>query len=240
MSALASTFTVAGPVISARHVATRSNKSRVVMKAVAEAEAPAKKAGPLERGGTLKGEKAAGKDAGSAAKAATSGQNMFIGAGEEWSDPRWVNGTWDLEQFKKSNGETDWDAVIDAEVVHRKALEQNPAVYDEDGLFDTSVVPWHVWMRRFHLPEAEKVNGRAAMVGYASAYLIDLAGGAGLVDLHDSFLGKTAIFATVAFCVLVRRLEDLETFNVLSDEATFYDKQWQATWEGVDRPSDNK
>lgn len=207
------------------------------MKAVAEAEVSAKKqAGPLERGGTLKGEKAAGKDAGAAAKA-----GFILGAGgEEWSDPRWVNGTWDLSQFKKADGETDWDAVIDAEVVHRKALEQNPAVYDEDGLFDTSIVPWHVWVRRFHLPEAEKVNGRAAMVGYASAYLIDLAGGAGLVDLHDSFLGKTAIFATVMFCVLVRRLEDLETFNILSDEATFYDKQWQASWDGVERPSDNK
>jgi len=239
MSALASAFTVsAGVAVSARRVTRRSSKSRVVMKAVAEADAaPKKKAGPLETGGTLKGDKAAGKDAGVAAKAGT----LFDAqGGEVWSDTRWVNGTWDLSQFKKADGETDWDGVIDAEVVHRKALENNPAVYDEDGLFDTSIVPWHVWVRRFHLPEAEKVNGRAAMVGYASAYLIDLAGGAGLVDLHDSFLGKTAIFATVMFCVLVRRLEDLETFNVLSDEATFYDKQWQSTWEGVERPSDKK
>lgn len=237
MSAITSAFTVAAPAVSARHVARRTTKPRIVCKAVAEAKTE-RKAGPLQKGGTLSGEKAAGKDAGAAAKASVTGAGLEMGA-TEWSDPRWVNGTWDLSQFQKANGETDWDAVIDAEVVHRKALEQNPAVYDEDGLFDTSIIPWHVWVRRFHLPEAEKVNGRAAMVGYAAAYLIDLAGGAGLVDLHDSFLGKTAIFATVAFCILVRRLEDIDTFQVLSDEATFYDKQWAETWEGVDRPSDN-
>lgn len=30
-----------------------------------------------------------------------------------FQDARWVRGTWDLKQFVK-NGETDWDAVIDA------------------------------------------------------------------------------------------------------------------------------
>ena len=127
-----------------------------------------------------------------------------------------------------------------ARVERPEALEDCPAVYDEDGLFDTSIVPWWVWVKRFHLPEAEKINGRAAMVGYAFAYLIDAAGGAGLVDLHQSFLGKTAIFVTVAFCLFVRRLDDLDTLGVLADEATFYDKQWNATWEGKERPSDNK
>ena len=34
----------------------------------------------------------------------------------KFADPRWVNGTWDLAQFNGANGETDWDAVIDAEV----------------------------------------------------------------------------------------------------------------------------
>jgi hypothetical protein len=32
---------------------------------------------------------------------------------KRFNDPRWVNGTWDLDQFIK-NGRTDWDAVIDA------------------------------------------------------------------------------------------------------------------------------
>ena len=213
-----------------------SPSRRRAIKCAAAAETTTKKAGPLQRGGTLEGEKAAGKDAGTAAKTGA----LFANGTQEWSDPRWVNGTWDLNQFKLPNGETDWNAVIDAEVVHRKALEDCPAVYDEDGLFDTSIVPWWVWVKRFHLPEAEKINGRAAMVGYAFAYLIDAAGGAGLVDLHQSFLGKTAIFLTVAFCLTVRRLEDLDTLNVLADEATFYDKQWNATLEGKERPSDSQ
>ena len=140
-----------------------------------------------------------------------------------------MNGTWDLDQFQKADGETDWDAVIDAEVVHRKALEDCPAVYDEDGVFDTSIVPWWVWVKRFHLPRLRSTAER--LVGYAFAYLIDAAGGAGLVDLHQSFLGKTAIFLTVAFCLTVRRLEDLDTLEVLAGQATFYDKQWNATWE---------
>jgi len=165
---------------------------------------------------------------------------IFAGEQSQWKDPRWKNGNWDLDMFKNAAGEVDWDAVIDAEVVHRKMLEDNPAVYDEDGLFDTSIVPWQVWMRRFHLPEAEKANGRAAMVGYAFAYLIDAAGGAGLVDLHNSFLGKTAIFATILFVTLVRSLKDIDNLKDLAAEATFYDKQGNASWEGVDRPSESQ
>ena len=87
-----------------------------------------------------------------------------------------MNGTWDLAQFAKADGTTDWNAVIDAEIVHRKMLEENPAVYDEDGTFDLGQIPWQVWMMRFHLPEAEKANGRAAMVGYLFADLISLLG----------------------------------------------------------------
>ena len=109
------------------------------------AETSTRKPGPLERGGTLEGDKAAGKDAGAAARLAAAKSEAATRAANAdnavWSDPRWVNGTWDLAQFKKADGETDWDAVIDAEVVHRKALEDCPAVYDEDGLFDTSIVP---------------------------------------------------------------------------------------------------
>ena len=156
----------------------------------------------------------------------------------KWKDARWVNGTWDLAQFAKADGTTDWNAVIDAEIVHRKMLEENPAVYDEDGVFDLGQIPWQVWMTRFHLPEAEKANGRAAMVGYLFAYLIDAATNTGLVELHDSFFGKTAIFVTVLFVCFVRQLSDLDNLKVLADEATFYDKQWQQSWEGVERPSE--
>ena len=31
----------------------------------------------------------------------------------KYENPKWVNGTWDLNQFQK-DGKTDWDAVIDA------------------------------------------------------------------------------------------------------------------------------
>ena len=40
-------------------------------------------------------------------------------------------------------------------------------------LFDTAEIPWWAWVRRFHLPEAEKLNGRAAMVGYVLALFVD-------------------------------------------------------------------
>lgn len=32
----------------------------------------------------------------------------------KFGDSRWVNGTWDLHQFKRDGGFTDWDSVIDA------------------------------------------------------------------------------------------------------------------------------
>ena len=30
---------------------------------------------------------------------------------------------------------------------------------DEPVVFDTSIIPWWAWMKRFHLPEAELLNG---------------------------------------------------------------------------------
>lgn len=46
-------------------------------------------------------------------------------------------------------------------------------------LFDTAEIPWWAWVRRFHLPEAEKLNGRAAMVGYVLALFVDQLTGEG-------------------------------------------------------------
>lgn len=45
-------------------------------------------------------------------------------------------------------------------------------------LFDTAEIPWWAWVKRFHLPEAEKLNGRAAMVGYVLALFVDQLTGA--------------------------------------------------------------
>lgn len=74
-----------------------------------------------------------------------------------------MDGCWDFSKFKKADGETDWDAVIDVEIARRKLLEDTPITtrINEPVNFDTAMVPWWVWMRRFHLPEAEKANGRA-------------------------------------------------------------------------------
>lgn len=99
-------------------------------------------------------------------------------------DDRWVDGTWDFAQFAGAGGETDWNAVIDAEMGRRKLLEDTPipSRNDDPVNFDTNMVPWWAWVKRFHLPEAEKLNGRAAMMGYLLAGVVDLASGAGLVE----------------------------------------------------------
>lgn len=229
--------------------ASRSSHARVRTPAVATTSptsarsSPGKRVSPLEAGGTLQGEKALGKDAAASTKKAgvAKKEDAVAGVGA-WSDARWVKGRWDYAQFKDLRGETDWDAVLDAEVARRRALEQNPtpSIMEDPVEFDTSEVPWWVWVRRYHLPEAELVNGRAAMIGYALGYVVDALTGHGLVDQSSGFLGKTLIFATVLGVILVRKMDDINTFKGLADEATFYDRQWQATWDGHERPSETE
>ncbi|KAJ1415050.1 lil3 family protein [Sesbania bispinosa] len=156
-------------------------------------------------------------------------------------DPKWVGGTWDLKQFRK-NGSTDWDAVIDAEARRRKWLEANPESSSNDNpvVFDTSIIPWWAWMKRFHLPEAELLNGRAAMVGFFMAYLVDSLTGVGLVDQMGNFFCKTLLFIAVVGVLLIRKNEDLDTLKKLLDETTFYDKQWQATWQDENSSTSKK
>ncbi|XP_008786198.2 light-harvesting complex-like protein 3 isotype 1, chloroplastic [Phoenix dactylifera] len=148
-----------------------------------------------------------------------------------FNDRRWVGGTWDLKQFE-TDGKTDWDAVIDAEVQRRKWLEDNPEASnnDEPVIFDTSIIPWWSWVKRFHLPEAELLNGRAAMIGFFMAYFVDSLTGIGLVDQMGNFFCKTLLLIAVAGVLLIRRNEDIDTVKKLLEETTFYDKQWQATW----------
>mmetsp|Transcript_23456 Transcript_23456/g.51495 ORF Transcript_23456/g.51495 Transcript_23456/m.51495 type:complete len:257 (-) Transcript_23456:502-1272(-) len=229
--------------------------SRLIVRAVAEAEAPAaveekkqqeRKLSPLARGGTLSGDLAAGKDAGDKAKAAavgvaTTGTFLAIVDGK-FRDDRWVEGRWDLSRFAAKDGTTDWDKVIDAEIARRKLLEDNPipSTNEEPVLFDTGEIPWWAWVKRFHLPEAEKLNGRAAMVGYVLAGFVDLISGAGLVDQQESFFGKLVLHLTVFGILFIRSSADLDNYKNLLDEATFYDKQWQATWDGVTRPSETQ
>ncbi|KDO57044.1 hypothetical protein CISIN_1g025671mg [Citrus sinensis] len=97
-----------------------------------------------------------------------------VKAVNKFEDPKWVNGTWDLKQFQK-NGQTDWDAVIDAEARRRKWLENSPesSSNDDPVIFDTSIVPWWAWIKRFHLPEAELLNGVTDPSFSFSVYLYD-------------------------------------------------------------------
>ncbi len=140
--------------------------------------------------------------------------------------------------------------------------------------------------------QAEKLNGRAAMMGYVLALFVDKLSGASLLEQQGSFLGLVALHITVFAILLVRcdatrkrphgtcsaaranrdigashrlstsapappatpshlnltslaltrlvarrSMNDLDQYKNLLDEATFYDKQWNATWEGVTRPS---
>ena len=52
--------------------------------------------------------------------------------------------------------------------------------------------------------QAEKLNGRAAMVGYVLALLVDKAFGVSLADQQGSFLGLLALHITVFGILLIR------------------------------------
>ncbi|KAI9087053.1 hypothetical protein K1719_031014 [Acacia pycnantha] len=158
-----------------------------------------------------------------------------------FKDARWVNGTWDLKQFQK-NGSTHWDAVIDAEARRRKLLEDNPesSSNEDPVVFYTSIIPWWAWMKRFHLPEAERLNGRAAMIGFLMAYVVDSLTGLGVVDQTNNFICKTLLFIAVVGVLVIRKNEDIENVKKLLEETTFYDKQWQATWEDDDNSSSSR
>ncbi|KAL2348210.1 hypothetical protein Fmac_002210 [Flemingia macrophylla] len=149
-----------------------------------------------------------------------------------FEDPRWLGGTWDLKQFQKTNGNTDWDAVIDAEVMRRKWLRDYPETSTNDNpvVFNTAIIPWWAWIKRFHLPEAELLNGRAAMIGFFMSYLVDSLTGVGVVDQMSNLVCKTLLFAVVVGILVVRKKEDIETLTKLWKESTHYDEQWQASW----------
>jgi hypothetical protein len=78
------------------------------------------------------------------------------------------------------------------------------------------------------------------MIGYVLAGVVDLLSGAGLVEQQESFLGKLALHITVFGLLIFRSHKDVAKYKGLLDEATFYDKQWNATWEGVVRPSETE
>ncbi|CAI0417361.1 unnamed protein product [Linum tenue] len=168
-----------------------------------------------------------GKDAeghGSEANA-ESGRLKFV-------DERWKKGTWDLNMFV-DDGKMDWDGLITAEAKRRKHLELFPEATrnEEPVVFRSSIIPWWAWLKRSYLPEAELLNGRAAMIGFFTAYAVDGLTGMGLVGQTGNWVCKTALLVTIVGVILLRRSGDLVKLRKLADEATFYDKQWRASWE---------
>lgn len=197
-----------------------------------------KRPSALERGGTLSGEKALGKDPG---PSVLGKKTQAVSISGKFRDPRWKNGNWDLAMFTV-DGKVNWDEVIDAEVVRRKWLEENPEASrnDDPVVFETSTIPWWAWVKRFHLPAAELLNGRAAMLGFFFGYVIDSLTGVGLVDQTNSLLGKFCLLIIVVGVLVIRKNEDVDELREAVREWTFYDKQWQATWQDEQPPKSDK
>lgn len=78
------------------------------------------------------------------------------------------------------------------------------------------------------------------MLGYAAALVVEQFSGAGLLDQQNSFLGKLLLHITVFGVLLIREVSDVEGYKNLLDEAFFYDRQWNASWEGKVRPSETE
>ncbi|GMI76641.1 light-harvesting-like 3:1 [Hibiscus trionum] len=149
----------------------------------------------------------------------------------KFEDDRWKNGTWDLNMFVR-NGRMDWDGVIVAEAKRRKYLEMYPDACSnqEPVQFRSSIIPWWAWFMRTYLPEAELLNGRAAMIGFFMAYAVDGLTGMDLIGQTGNFVCKMGLFVTVIGVVLLRKSQDFDNLRKLADEVTYYDKQWQASW----------
>lgn len=139
-------------------------------------------------------------------------------------------------------------------------LFRESATNQEPVLFRSSIIPWWAWIWRSHLPEAELLNGqklllgtpccppiinevlfeladlyhlagRAAMVGFFMAYFVDALTGLDVVGQAGNFVCKAGLFLTVIGVMLLRKSQDFGTLRKLADEATFYDRQWEASWE---------
>lgn len=76
--------------------------------------------------------------------------------------------------------------------------------------------------------------GRAAMIGFFMAYLVDVLTGLDVVGQSGNFICKICLLATVIGVVLFRQTKSIQDLKNLADEATFYDKQWQASWQDPD------
>ncbi|KAG2699163.1 hypothetical protein I3760_07G180400 [Carya illinoinensis] len=131
-----------------------------------------------------------------------------------FTDERWKHGTWDLNMFV-NDGKMNWDEVIVAEARRRKFLELYPEALtnEEPVLFRTSIIPWWAWQSRSHLPEAELLNGRAAMVGFFMSYLVDALTGLDVVGQIGNFICKARLLVTLIGMMVFRRTQDVENLK---------------------------
>ncbi|XP_057970933.1 light-harvesting complex-like protein 3 isotype 1, chloroplastic [Malania oleifera] len=115
----------------------------------------------------------------------------------------------------------------------RKFLELCPeaATNQDPVLFKSSIIPWWAWLKRSYLPEAELLNGRAAMVGFCMAYFVDALTGLDVVGQAGNYLCKAGLFLTVTGVVFFRQTENFLKLQKLADDAMKHDRQWQASWQ---------
>lgn len=78
------------------------------------------------------------------------------------------------------------------------------------------------------------------MIGFFMAYVVDSLTGVGLVDQMNNFVCKILLFIAVVGVLVIRKNEDIENIKKILEETTFYDKQWQATWQEDDNWSSTK
>lgn len=78
------------------------------------------------------------------------------------------------------------------------------------------------------------------MIGFFMAYFVDSLTGVGLVDQMGNFFCKTLLFVAVVGVLVIRKNEDIDNLKKLFEETTFYDKQWQATWQDETAGSSKK
>ena len=76
--------------------------------------------------------------------------------------------------------------------------------------------------------------GRAAMVGFFMAYLVDALTGLDVVGQTGNLICKAGLLVTVMGVIFFRRAQDFDSLRKLADEATLYDKQWQSSWQDQD------
>lgn len=100
-----------GTAVPMRTSLMSAKRATRAVRAAAQAEAKPRLS-PLEKGGTLTGDAALGKDASAVTKASAKASGTFCSMKDgRFVDDRWVNGTWDFEQFKNAEGEVDYDKV---------------------------------------------------------------------------------------------------------------------------------